>query len=84
MQISLSIQDDVYKKLVNAGVDMQSKINDYLSHLASKNDTYLDSAQFQADRVYFHQTLEDIENGKEKLLDQKEYDEEMDIFIKSL
>ena len=39
MQISLNIQDDVYKQLVNAGVDMQSKINEYLVNLVDKKMT---------------------------------------------
>jgi predicted CopG family antitoxin len=77
MQISLNIQDDVYQKLVNAGVDMQSKINDYLMSLANKK-------QFQEDKAYFNQALSDIESGKDQLLDQEEYDIEMNEFIKSL
>jgi hypothetical protein len=64
MQISLNIQDDVYKKLINAGVDMQSKINDYLMSLANKKDNYLNSKQFQEDKSYFQEALEDIESGK--------------------
>jgi len=63
MQISLNIQDDVYQKLVNAGVDMQSKFNDYLSIIANKKDTYLNSQQFQDDKIYFHQALQEVENG---------------------
>lgn len=72
MQISLNIQDDVYQKLVNSGVDMQSKINDYLINLASKKDTYLNSKQFQEDRAYFQGALEDIESGKIKPLSHTE------------
>ncbi|ADN09074.1 hypothetical protein [Sulfurimonas autotrophica] len=84
MQISLNIQDDVYQKLVNAGVDMQSKINDYLVSLADKKDDYLNSKQFQEDKAYFHQTLEDIESGKTELLSQEQYENEMEAFEKSL
>jgi len=84
MQISLNIQDDVYQKLVNAGVDMQSKINDYLINLANKKDNYLNSKQFQEDKAYFQEALEDIENGKTELLSQEQYDREMKLFEKSL
>ena len=84
MQISLNIKDDVYKKLVDAGVDMQSKFNDYLSNLANKKDTYINSKQFNKDKAYFNQALEDIESGKDELIEQKEYEEDMDKFIKSL
>lgn len=84
MQISLNIQDEVYKKLLNAGVDMQSKFNDYLESLTNKKDTYINSTQFQEDRVYFHKALEDIESGKDELLENKEYEIEIEKFIESL
>jgi len=84
MRISLNIQDDVYQKLVNAGVDMQSKINDYLVNLASKKDTSLNSQQFKENSAYFHEALKDIESGKDELIEHKEYEEDMENFIKSL
>ena len=84
MQISLNIQDDVYQKLVNAGVDMQSKFNDYLSVIANKKDAYLNSQQFQDDKTYFHEALQEVEAGEVELLSQEEYDEDMNEFIKSL
>jgi len=84
MQISLNIQDDVYQKLVNAGVDMQSKFNDYLSIIANKKDTYLNSQQFQDDKIYFHQALQEVENGEVELLSQEEYGKDINEFMKSL
>jgi len=84
MQISLDIQDDVYKKLVNAGIDMQSKINDYLINLAEKKDVYLNSKQFQEDKNYFQEALREVETGEVELLSQEEYDKEMNEFIRSL
>ena len=84
IQISLNIQNDVYRKLVNAGVDMQSKFNDYLSIIADTKDTYLISQQFKDDKVYFQEALREVEDGKIVLLSQEEYDEDMNEFIKSL
>jgi hypothetical protein len=84
MQISLNIQDDVYQKLISAGVDMQSKINDYLVNLAEKRDTYPNSKQFQEDKAYFNDALDEIENGNTKLLNQKEYDDKMNEFMQAL
>ncbi len=78
MQISLDIQDDVYKKLVNAGVDMQSKFNEYLTTLSNKKDTYSNSQQFQDDKKYFHDTLKDIESGKARLVSHNEVWEEIE------
>ena len=84
MQILLNISDDVYQKLVNAGVDMQSKINDYLITLIDKKDAYLHSQQFQDDKKYFNDALNEVESGKIKPLSQKEYDSEMQEFMSSL
>jgi len=84
MQISLNIQDDVYQKLMNAGVDMQSKFNDYLSIIANKKDTYLNSQQFLDDKTYFHEALREVEDGEVELLSQEEYDKDMNEFMKSL
>ena len=84
MQISLNIQDDIYQKLVNSGIDMQSKFNEYITSLVNQKDTYMHSKEFQEDRAYFHQALEDIESGKDKLIEHREYEEDMENFIKSL
>ena len=72
MQISLNIQDDVYQKLISTGVDMQSKINEYLVKLVDKKDDYLNSKQYQEDKAYFQEALEDIESGKTKPLSHTE------------
>ena len=77
MQISLNIQDELYKKVLNSGMDMQTKFNEYLNSLLNKK-------QFQEDKAYFNQALSDIESGNDKLLNQEEYDSEMNEFIKSL
>ena len=84
MQISLNIQDDVYQRLVNAGVDMQSKFNDYLSTIANKKDIYLNSQQYEDDKIYFHQALWEVETGEVELLSQEDYDKDMKEFMKSL
>ena len=84
MQISLDIQDDLYTKLVNAGIDMQSKINEYLLSLANKENEYINSRQYQEDRAYFQKALEEVESGKVKLLSQEEYEEEMKHFEQTL
>ncbi|QOP45892.1 hypothetical protein [Sulfurimonas paralvinellae] len=72
MQVSLNIQDDVYQKLKSAGIDMQSKINEYLLNLIDKKDDYLNSEQYQEEKAYFQEALEDIESGKTKPLSHTE------------
>ena len=36
------------------------------------------------DSTYFQQALEDIESGKDELIENEEYEEDMENFIKSL
>ena len=84
MQISLNIKDEIYNKLVNAGVDMQSKINEYLTTLVKKEDDYINSKQFQEDREYFQEILKGVKSGEVELISQEAYDKEIDSFIKSL
>ncbi len=84
MQVSINIQDDLYKQFVESGVDMQTKFNEYLLTLLNKKDNYLSSKQFQEDKIYFNDALSEIENGNDKILSQKEYDEEMNEFMKTL
>jgi len=84
MQISLNIKDEVYKKLVGAGFDMQSRFNEYLTSLVNSKDTYIDSKQFQEDKAYFQEELRAIEDGEVELIEQEAYDKDMTIFMKSL
>jgi len=41
MQVSLNIQDDLYKRFVENGADIQTKFNEYLSTLLDKKESYL-------------------------------------------
>lgn len=84
MQVSINIQDDLYKKVVSSGMDMQTKFNEYLLTLFDKKETYMNSQQFQEDKAYFNNALDEIESGKVELLSQDEYDKEMNEFIKAL
>jgi len=84
MQVSVNIQDDLYKRFVESGADMQTKFNEYLSTLLDKKDSYLSSKQFQEDKIYFNEALDEIENGNDIPLTQTEYDEEMNKFMKTL
>ena len=81
MQISLNIQDALYQKLVNAGIDMQSKINEYLLSLVDKND-YSDSKQFVEDKLYFQQALNEIESGQIETLSHEDIWERIEEYTK--
>jgi len=84
MQVSVNIQDDLYKRFVENGADIQTKFNEYLLILLDKKDSYLNSKQFQEDKIYFNDALNQIENGNDTPLTQKEYDEEMNKFMQTL
>ena len=84
MQVSVNIQDDLYKRFVESGADIQIKFNEYLLTLLDKKDSYLYSKQFQEDKTYFNNALNQIENGNDTPLTQKEYDEEMNKFMQTL
>ena len=77
MQISLDIKDDVYKTLVDSDIDMHSKIEEFLQTLVEKKEFY-------ENKTYFHKALEDIELGRTELLNQKEYENIMNDFEKTL
>ena len=84
MQVSVNIKDDLYKRFIESGADMQTKFNEYLLTLLDKKDSYLNSKQFQEDKIYFNNALNEIENENDTTLTQKEYDEEMNEFMKTL
>ncbi len=79
MQISINIEDELYTKLQKAGIDIQSRFNEYLASLAYKN-----SKQYEEDKAYFQKALDEVESGKTKLLDEEQYEEEMKTFERSL
>ena len=66
MQVSIDVQDDLYEKVLNSGIDMQSEFNDYLRRQIEEN-SYQDSKQFQENRAYFHKIYKEIENGEATL-----------------
>ena len=79
MQISIDIQDDIYQQLQKAGIDIQSRFNEYLASLAYKN-----TKKYEEDKAYFQQALEEVESGKAELLDEEQYEKEMKTFERSL
>ncbi len=84
MQISLNIKDETYHKLMSAGVDMQSKIDDYLTNLIKKEDDYLSSKEFQENKAYFHEALREIEAGEITTLSHNEIWERIEEHTKSI
>ena len=83
MQVSINIQDDLYKKVVSSGMDMQTKFNEYLLTLFDKKETYMNSQQFQEDKAYFNNALDEIESGKVEPLSHDDVWEQIDKHTKA-
>jgi hypothetical protein len=68
MQVSIDIRGDLYQKVINNGVDMQTKFNEYISTLFDLKESYVNSKQFQEDITFFENSFQEIENGKVQLV----------------
>ncbi len=79
MQVSIDVQEDLYKKIVTSGVDMQSRFNEYLRD-QFEEDAYLNSTQFQVDKKELEETLAEIKNGTAKMLSHEEMWQEVENF----
>ncbi|MEA3455043.1 MAG: hypothetical protein U9R26_00920, partial [Campylobacterota bacterium] len=78
------IGDDLYRDIVKSGIDVQVELKnivyDLLKKRQSQTGDYQNSLDFEADKAYFEKSLEEIERGKTKLLDQVSYHQIMDKF----
>ena len=82
--IKLQIEDNIYDEILKSGMDIQDELKLALHRLVSKKNTYINSEQYKADKKYFKNALDEIESGDAKLLNQEEYDKEMNEFMKAL
>ncbi len=74
--IQLDIADDKLDTFLTIVSNLK---NDIVQNIRLQDD-----AQYQANRIYFHTALEEIENGNDIPLDQDEYGNEMKEFMKTL
>jgi len=85
--IHLEIEDnqlDIFLIVLNNLKDGLVKKFTINNSLNDDEFRYLKSKQFYKDREYFQKCLSDIESGKTKCLNQKDYDLKMDSFKKDL
>ena len=83
MQLSLTIQDELYERAINSGIDMQSKFSEYLAGVLDRKD-YLSSKQFQEDKAYFQKAHEEVKNGEANMLSHDEVWNDIDKHIQDL
>ena len=76
---TIQIENDLYQELVKYGIDVQSELKNIVNNFLEKKKkySYLDSKEFQEDKAYFQEALEEIESGKVELLDTKSYNQSM-------
>ena len=81
---TIQIGDDLYHDIIKSGIDIQAElkniVNNLLENRQNKTNAYRNSLDFEADKAYFQKSLEDIENGKTKLLNDASYHQTMNKF----
>ena len=71
MQISIDVQDDIYKEVLSSGLDMQSEFNEYLRSQLEITE-YVNSTQYQKDKADLQEAYEELESGKVEALSHEE------------
>jgi len=71
MQVSIDINDDLYKEAMRSGLDMQSEFNAYLESVVDQRN-YLTSKAFLADKKDLEEALLELQDGTVQALSQDE------------
>lgn len=66
--IHFQIEDNLYDEIVKKGINIQDELKLALNKILSKKESYLNSQQFQEDKAYFNNALDEIASGEVKLL----------------
>ncbi len=82
MQISLDIQDEVYQKLVSAGVDIREQFREFARNLVS-SDNYK-GITFEEAQQRVSDAVKRYESGTGSYLDEDEYEKEMKMLFDDL
>ncbi|MCF6244260.1 MAG: hypothetical protein L3J43_04435 [Sulfurovum sp.] len=75
-----TIQIDIADNNVDTFLTIVSNLKNNMVH----NIKFQGDTHYEETKAYFHNALEEIENGKDTLLSQEEYDKQMDEFEKTL
>ena len=78
--IQLQIEDTLYNTLVSRKINIQDKINKFLSNLTMDENLKLDPFFYERQKD-LHKLLEDVESGKMKMYD---FDDSMDELLEEL
>ncbi len=75
-----TIQLDISDENVDTFLTIVSNLKNNMVH----NITLQGDTHYEDTKAYFHHALKEIENGNDTPLSQKQYDEQMSEFIKTL
>ena len=83
MQISIDIQDDIYRRLQTAGIDIQSRINEF-ALLLLKRDSDTKPLSFDEASKRVSEAVERYDTQSGEYLDELQYKREMERFYKTI
>ena len=66
--IQFQVEDSLYNEIVKRGINIQDELKLALNKILYKKESYLNSQNFQDDKAYFQNALDEIESGEVKLL----------------
>ncbi len=66
--IQFQVEDSLYNEIVKRGINIQDELKLALNKILYKKESYLSSQNFQDDKAYFQNALDEIESGEVKLL----------------
>ena len=83
---TIQIENSLYNDILKYGIDIQAELKNAIDNFLEKKKKhdYLESKEFQEDKAYFQNALENIESGKTELLDKESYNTNMDSFVEEL
>ncbi|MDD5371949.1 MAG: hypothetical protein PHO62_00825 [Sulfurimonas sp.] len=66
--IQFQVEDSLYNEIVKRGINIQDELKLALNKILYKKDSYLNSQNFQEDKAYFQNALDEIDSGEIKPL----------------
>jgi len=75
------VEDSLYNELIKKGINVQDEVRIALNKILYKKDDYLNSQNFQEDKAFFQNALDEIDSGKVKLVPFNDGFDELDAFI---
>ncbi|MDQ1267897.1 MAG: hypothetical protein QG560_540 [Campylobacterota bacterium] len=79
--IQFQVEDSLYNEIVKRGINIQDELRLALNKILYNKESYLSSQNFQDDKAYFQNALDEIDNGQVKLVPFNDGFDELDAFI---